>query len=143
MKEYKFKIEGKDYSVSVDNVEDNVANVVVNGVAHTVEMEKSPEFTPAPTAPRPTAQRRPAETATAAPAASASEGKPLKSPLPGVIIDILVKKGDTVKSGQKIILLEAMKMENNIDSDRDGIVLDIKVVKGASVNEGDTLMVIG
>jgi len=139
MKEYKFKVSGKDYTVSVEDVEDNVVNVVVNGTSHTVEMEKTEVVAPAPIA-RKTTQR---QTATAATPAASSEGKPLKSPLPGVIIDFLVKKGDTVKNGQKVVLLEAMKMENNIDSDRDGIVLEIKVAKGASVNEGDVLMVIG
>ena len=138
MKEYKFKVNGKDYTVSVDNVEDNKVDVVVNGTAHKVELEKAPE---APVAvARPTVQRQ-TET-TAAPAASAT-GKALKSPLPGVILDFFVKEGDTVKNGQKVILLEAMKMENNIDADKDGTVLEIKVAKGDSVNEGDTLIIIG
>jgi len=139
MKEYKFKVSGKDYTVSVDNVEENVANVVVNGTSHTVEMEKTEVVAPAPVA-RKVVQR---QTETAAAPATSSEGKPLKSPLPGVVIDVLVKKGDTVKNGQKVLLLEAMKMENNIDSDRDGTILEIKTTKGASVNEGDVLMVIG
>ena len=139
MKEYKFKVSGKDYSVSVENVEDNVVNVVVNGTPHTVELEKAPEATAAVA--RPTVQRPTEAAATAA--APAAGGKPLKSPLPGVIIDLFVKKGDVVKSGQKVLLLEAMKMENNIDSDRDGTVLDIKVDKGSSVNEGDVLIIIG
>jgi len=138
MKEYKFKVSGKDYAVSVDNVEENIVNVVVNGVSHTVEMEKT-EMDTVPAA-RPVVQR---QTEAATVSVAASEGKPLKSPLPGVIIDFLVKKGDVVKNGQKVVLLEAMKMENNIDSDRDGTVLEIKVAKGASVNEGDVLMVIG
>ena len=143
MKEYKFKVSGKDYTVSVNDVEDNIVNVVVNGTAHTVELEKAPEVAPAQVA-RPTVAQRSVEAADSASAStSASAGKPLKSPLPGVIIDFLVKEGDTVKSGQKILILEAMKMENNIDADRDGTVLEIKVTKGASVNEGDTLMVIG
>ena len=139
MKEYKFKLRGKDYTVSVNSVEENIVNLVVNGAAHTVELEKAPEV--APTVARPTVQR-PAATSTET-SAPATGGKPLKSPLPGVIIDFFVKEGDTVKNGQKVLVLEAMKMENNIDADRDGIVKEIKVAKGDSVNEGDTLMIIG
>jgi biotin carboxyl carrier protein len=140
MKEYKFKVSGKDYTVSVDGVEENKVNLTVNGTTHVVELEKAPDAPP-PVA-RPTVQR-PASAAASAPAASDGGGKPLKSPLPGVILDFYVKVGDTVKNGQKVLLLEAMKMENNIDSDRDGVVKEIKVGKGDSVNEGDVLLIIG
>jgi biotin carboxyl carrier protein len=140
MKEYKFKVSGKDYTVSVDNVEDNKVDVTVNGTKHRVELEKAPEV---PAVVRPTVQRQ-TETVTPAQSSPASTGgKALKSPLPGVVLDFFVKKGDTVKNGQKVVLLEAMKMENNIDADRDGTVLEIKVAKGDSVNEGDTLLIIG
>jgi biotin carboxyl carrier protein len=141
MKEYKFKVNEKDYTVAIDSIEENIVNVVVNNTPYKVELENAMEAPVA--AARPEVQR-PAETApAAAPAAISGEGKPLKSPLPGVILDFYVNVGDTVKNGQKVLLLEAMKMENNIDSDRDGTVLEIKVAKGDSVNEGDTLMVIG
>lgn len=135
MKEYKFKVSGKDYTVSVDGVEENKVNLTVNGTKHIVELEKATEAPP-PVA-RPTVQRP------AAPTVSDNSGKPLKSPLPGVILDLYVKVGDNVKNGQKVLLLEAMKMENNIDSDRDGVVKEIKVGKGDSVNEGDVLLIIG
>ena len=140
MKEYKFKVSGKDYSVSVGNVEENKVDVVVNDKTYAVELEKAPEA--APPVARPVVQR-PTETATSAAAPAGGGGKPLKSPLPGVIIDLYVKVGDAVKNGQKVLLLEAMKMENNIDADRDGKVLEIKVSKGDSVNEGDVLLIIG
>ena len=66
----------------------------------------------------------------------------MKSPLPGVILDIKVKAGDTVKKGQTIIILEAMKMENNINANKDGKVAEIKVNKGDSVLEGTDLVII-
>jgi biotin carboxyl carrier protein len=66
----------------------------------------------------------------------------VKSPLPGVILDIKVKEGDTVKRGQTIIILEAMKMENNINANKDGKVAEIKVNKGDSVLEGTDLVII-
>jgi len=141
MKEFKFKVNEKNYTVAINSIEENIVNVVVNNTPYRVVLGNTEEA-PAAVA-RPEVQR-PVETApAAAPAATSREGKPLKSPLPGIILDICVNIGDTVKNGQKIISLEAMKMENNIDSDRDGTVLEIKVAKGDSVNEGDTLMVIG
>jgi len=137
MTEYKFKVDGKDYTVSLDSVEENMVNIVVNGIPHKVELEKAPE---APVVARPAVVRHVKK---AADTAASGGGKPLKSPLPGVILDIFVKVGDTVKSGQKVLLLEAMKMENNIDSDKDGTVLEIKISKGDSINEGDVLLIIG
>jgi biotin carboxyl carrier protein len=136
MKEYKFKISSKDYVVSIDNVEENKVEVTVNGTTHIVELEeKSPEI---PIVARPVVQRPVAAAKT-----TTTNDKPLKSPLPGVILDVFVKVGDVVKNGQKVLLLEAMKMENNIDADRDGVVKEIKVSKGDSINEGDTLIIIG
>ena len=72
-----------------------------------------------------------------------SAGTAGKSPLPGVIVDLKVREGDQVNAGQHLLILEAMKMENNIDADRDGIVVELKVNKGDSVLEGDTLLTIG
>jgi biotin carboxyl carrier protein len=69
-------------------------------------------------------------------------GGTIKSPLPGVILDIFIRKGDRVSIGQKLIVLEAMKMENNINSDKDGIVQQVNFNKGDSVLEGDTLIII-
>ncbi|MDR1793425.1 MAG: biotin/lipoyl-binding protein [Bacteroidales bacterium] len=138
MKEFKFKISGKEYEVSIDNVEENVVNLTVNGNHHVVELEKEAQATPVakPTVVRPAVQAAPATTT------SGGASVPIKSPLPGIILDIFVKEGDAVKAGQKILLLEAMKMENNIDADKDGIVKSIKVSKGDSVSEGDVLLMI-
>ena len=78
-----------------------------------------------------------------APAAATASGATLKSPLPGVILDVFCKEGDSVKAGQRLFLLEAMKMENNIEADVAGTVKEVKVRKGDSVLEGDILVVIG
>ena len=81
--------------------------------------------------------------ASQSPHSSASTGKSgVKSPLPGVILDIKVNVGDTVKRGQTIIILEAMKMENNINADKDGKITAINVSKGESVLEGTDLVII-
>ncbi|MDR1225519.1 MAG: biotin/lipoyl-binding protein [Prevotellaceae bacterium] len=141
MKEYKLKINGNDYKVAVTNVEDNMATVEVNGSSYRVEMERPGA---APKTPRvvqavavPTGSNQPVKTAPAAVVGA------IKSPLPGVILDVVVKEGDVVKTGQKLLLLEAMKMENSIESDRDGKVTAIKVKKGDSVLEGAELITIG
>ena len=147
MKEYKYTINGKEYKVTIGEVKDNVANVKANGESYKVEMEKKeeapkpvvrPVVKPAAPAPQPAA---PAQAA--APAASKAAGRGVKSPLPGVIIDVKVNVGDQVKKGQTVIILEAMKMENNINADQDGTITAINVKQGDSVLEGTDLVLIG
>ena len=144
MKEYKYKINGNLYNVVIGDIEDNIAHVEVNGTHYTVEMEKKPKAAPAPKpVVRPAA--KPAATPAAAPVAKPAAGggkSGVKSPLPGVILDIKVKEGDEVKKGQTIIILEAMKMENSINADKDGKVTAINVSKGESVLEGTDLIII-
>ena len=145
MKEYKYKINGNLYNVVIGDIEDNIAHVEVNGTHYTVEMEKKPKAAPAP---KPVV--RPAAKPAAAPAAAAPVTKPaaggaksgVKSPLPGVILDIKVNVGDEVKKGQTLIILEAMKMENSINADKDGKIAAINVSKGESVLEGTDLVII-
>ena len=143
MKEYKYKINGNLYNVVIGDIEDNIAHVEVNGTHYTVEMEKKPKAAPAPKpVKRPVAKPTvtPAAAPAAKPAASAKSG--VKSPLPGVILDIKVNVGDEVKKGQTVIILEAMKMENSINADKDGKVTAINVSKGESVLEGTDLVII-
>lgn len=144
MKQYKYKINGNLYNVSVADVEDNKAHVEVNGTPYEIELDKplpSTKSKPAMPAPTPSIKK----TTPIAPVASNSGSSKtgVKSPLPGVIKDIKVQVGDEVKKGQTIVILEAMKMENNINSDKDGKVTEIKVNKGDSVLEGADLIIIG
>lgn len=143
MKEYKYKINGNVYKVAIGDIEDNIAHVEVNGTPYKVEMEKAPKATVKPVV-RPVSTSAPA--APSAPVvkpAAASGGKSgVKSPLPGVILDIKVNVGDAVKKGQVVIILEAMKMENNINADKDGKITAINVNKGDSVLEGTDLVII-
>ncbi len=147
MKEYKYKINGNLYKVTIKDVEENIAHLEVNGTPYEVEMDKpAPKMSAAPApsvAPAKQSLSRPAAPSVgpAAPAAS-SKGSSVKSPLPGIIKDIKVKEGDAVKRGQTILILEAMKMENNINADKDGTVGTIKVNKGDSVLEGTDLITI-
>ena len=142
MKEYKYKINGNLYNVVIGDIEDNIAHVEVNGTHYTVEMEKKPKAAPAP---KPVVRPavKPAAAPAAAPAARPAAAKSgVKSPLPGVILDIKVNVGDEVKKGQTVIILEAMKMENSINADKDGKVTAINVSKGESVLEGTDLVII-
>ena len=142
MKEYKYTIDGNKYEVAINEVNDTTAKVTVNGVEYTVEWEKPVEEKPVvkvqPVAAKPAATTAPAAT----PAAAPVSGKALKTPLPGVIIDVKVKVGDTVKKGDTVVVLEAMKMENNINADRDGKVVAIQVAKGDTVADGAALVVL-
>ncbi len=146
MKEYKFKINGNDYNVAINSTNGKLADVTVNGVSYQVEMENAmPAAAPVQAAPAaaPVAAPQAAPVQAAAPAAKpAGEGKPVTSPLPGVIIEVSVKEGDTVAAGQKVAVLEAMKMENEIQADRAGVVTKINVNKGDSVLEGAAIVTI-
>lgn len=132
MKRYNIKIGNNGYTVEVKSVENGFARVNVNGKDIEVAIEK--EIVAAP-ARKEAAASSPAAIETAAPAMN-TNGQCITSPLPGTIISILVKEGDAVKYGQKIAVLEAMKMENEILSDRNGTVTKVYVTKGDTVPEG-------
>ena len=151
MSQYKFKINGKEFEVAVNSIENNIASVNVNGVEYSVELEAGldgslsssavslRETPPSVAGPLPLSMPRVAaaseESSRPAPATSGA-GKKIVSPLPGVIIDVCVNVGDTVKRGQKIAVIEAMKMENDILAESDGTVSAIYVKKTDSVLEG-------
>lgn len=143
MKTYRFKINGNDYEVTVNTVEGGVADVTVNGTPYKVEMENASAAAPAvQTAPAVPVKQTVAPVQ-AAPAPAAGAGKSLTSPLPGVIVSVNVNVGDVVKTGQTVAVLEAMKMENDIQAECDGTVTAVKVAKGDSVLEGAVIVTIG
>ena len=146
MKEYKYKINGNEYNVAVEELEGNKANVTVNGKSYEVELDKPTKPAVSKPVSRPAAAAAPAAAPTAAPApkaAPAAGGAGIKAPLPGVILDIKVKVGDAVTKGQTVAILEAMKMENNINADREGTVVSINVEKGQSIAEGTDIITLG
>ena len=145
MKEYKYKINGENYNVTIHEVNDTTAQVEVNGVTYNVEWEKPETPKPVVIAKPAAPAAKPAAAPTAAPAPAAPSttgGFAIKTPLPGVIIDVKVNVGDTVAKGDTVVILEAMKMENNINSDRDGKVVSIAVAKGDTVADGAVLVVL-
>jgi biotin carboxyl carrier protein len=140
MKSYTFKIGGKRYDVAIGPAEGKTLAVNVNGADYTVELENAPETVPAaPVQPAPAAQA-----ATPAPAAkpAPTAGETVTTPMPGVIIEICVREGQAVKAGQKVAVLEAMKMENEITASKAGTVAQIVVTKGQVVETGSPLVVI-
>ncbi len=146
MKNFKFTIQGNKYDVNIINVEDNIADIEVNGAVYKVEVDKVISQSKTPKLVRsvavPSTDATPSQQKTSSPTTPKGAGF-IKSPLPGVILNVHVKEGEQVKVGAKLITLEAMKMENNINADKDGIIKSIKVKQGDSVLEGDVLIEIG
>jgi biotin carboxyl carrier protein len=148
MDTYKFNIQGNKYSVEINKVDGKMIELEVNGTPYTVEMER--EIGSSSTTSKPVIKVVKPEPpkAAAAPVAvpqapqAARSGYQIKSPLPGVILDVYVRPGDTIKPGQHILLLEAMKMENNIDAEKEGVVKEVRVQRNDSVMEGDVLVII-
>ena len=162
MKTYKYKVQGVDYEVEITDVEGTIARVNVNGIPFEIEMQKPinaakhPELAatrasaaapvaaqPAEKPQAPAAQPAAPVAAKPQPAAPAGTGTPVKAPLPGTINAINVKVGDTVAVGQVVIVLEAMKMQNNIEAEQAGTVTSILVNQGDTVMEGAVMLTIG
>jgi len=145
MKKFKFTINGNQYVADILSIDDNIAEVDVNGKIYTVEVDRSIPVSKTPKLVRtvavPSTDSHPSIAKTSSPSALKGSGN-IKSPLPGVILTLHVNEGDSVKIGQKLITLEAMKMENNINCDKEGTVSSIKVKQGEQVMEGDLLIVI-
>lgn len=128
MRKFNITVNGKSYDVAVEELGGNTAPA------------SAPVAAPAPVAAAPAPVAAPAAApAPAAPAAVAGDGTKVEAPMPGTIIDVKVSVGDTVKAGQPIVILEAMKMENDIVAPIDGTVTSILVKKGDTVNSNDAI----
>ncbi len=142
-RKFSIKIHGNEYAVEINKVDDGVASVEVNGTVYDVQYEVEKRTTKTPTLVRTpvyhTAEERPKKTS----APDATKGRTVKAPLPGVILELRIKEGDAVKAGDVLMIMEAMKMENNIVAPGDGTVQSLKVAKGDNVLEGDPLVEIG
>ena len=126
MKKFKYTIDGKEYKVEIGEVVDNIAQVNVNGDDFQVEMEAQPEPEKQKVVlNKPVADD--AENEETSSATNVNTDKAIKAPLPGTITEINVAVGDEVKAGDTILVLEAMKMANNIEAEKDGKVTAICV----------------
>jgi biotin carboxyl carrier protein len=151
-KKYQYKVQGVDYEVDIEEVEGNIAKVNVNGIPFEVELQQPINAAKHPSMVKPKVAA-PAVAPAAAPQASAAQpapsaqpaanGTPLKAPLPGTISTVNVKVGDQVSAGDTVVVLEAMKMQNNIEAENSGTVTAINVSPGDSVMEGAVLLTIG
>lgn len=148
MKKFKFTVNGKEYAVEVKSCEGENAEVVVNGTQYQVKYEREEEEVKT-TFVAPKRQAAPkagkVEAAVAAPQAAAPAGDGFKAvaPLPGTVQQIYVNVGDAVKRGQKLMMYEAMKMENNFLAEVDGTIKEVKVRVGDNIIQGAVLFVIG
>lgn len=163
MAKYQYKVKGVDYEVEIQDIEGNIANVTVNGIPFEVEMKQpvkagkqkfrienevrsdkggASSADSAKTSPSSTTTAANTEPAASKKASASAGGKPVVAPLPGTINDIKVKVGDKVSAGDTVVILEAMKMQNNIEAETSGTVASINVNKGDAVMEGDTLVTI-
>ena len=151
---YQYTVKGIDYEVEIQDIEGNIANVTVNGIPFEVEMKlpvkagkqkvklseerrvKSEESNSSSSA------TNASSATTTQPAAATASGKPVVAPLPGTINEIKVKVGDKINAGDTVVILEAMKMQNNIEAETSGTITSINVNKGDAVMEGDPLVTI-
>ena len=144
-KEYKYRINGIKFNVVVDEPKDNTVHVEVNGVPYTVELDKAKEAKPV-LSPVKKPEKAPrtdrGEKVVATPTAPSSGGFVVKAPLPGTIMSIPVKVGDTISSGATLCVLEAMKMENDIHSPKSGVVKQILVSVGDAVPQDGDIMIL-
>ncbi len=137
MKNFKFTISGNTYEVEIKNFEGTMADIEVNGTLYSVEVHREVKKTKTPTLVRaelPPSNKEKIE----------KRGKglpePVTAPLPGSIVEIMVRPGDVIKKGQVLLVMEAMKMENRIRAEKDGVVENVKVTKGENVLQGDILI---
>lgn len=145
LKEYKYKINGIKFNVGVGEVVDNTVQVMVNGTPYTVELDKAPQqkvTVAAHKAPAAAPRTEQGEKVISAPVPAAGSASAVKSPLPGTIMSFTVKEGDTVKAGDTVCVLEAMKMENDVHTAKGGIVKKILVGVGDAILEGTDIMII-
>ena len=142
MKTYKYTINGTKYEVAIGEIADNIATVCVNGEEFKVEMEPEAEPEKKKVVVKTGVATEPAQVAPAEGGAAVNTNNALKAPLPGVITEIKVAVGDTVNAGDVVIVLEAMKMANNLEAEKAGKVTAILVSQGASVMEDTPLIVI-
>ena len=154
MSKYQYKVQGVDYDVDINEIDGNIAKVTVNGIDFEVEMKEPiggarPQISRVKPTSKPAAPATPSAAAVSpvpapAPApAPAGAGTPTLAPLPGTITGVNVKVGDAVKKGDTVVVLEAMKMQNNIEAECDGTVTSVAVNVGDAVMEGATLVTIG
>ncbi len=137
MKTFKFKIKGQKYDIAVNESDEDHLEVDVNGTTYKVEVEQASTIKKTPKLVRKPVAKKPGEGTFKK---AEGGGHKVKAPLPGSIMKINVKPGDSVIKGQTLLVMEAMKMENNIQSEKEGTIKELKVKEGDSVLQDDVLI---
>ncbi len=140
MKKYSFTINGTKYEVGIKDMEDNIASIEVNGTPYNVEIHQEVKKVKTPKLVRQEVKHQPGEGSIVK--KEGAGGFVVEAPLPGNIFKLLVKEGDIVKRGDVLLIVEAMKMENNIMAEKDGVIQNLKIREGDSVLQNDPMMVI-
>ena len=144
MREYVLSIEGKDYKAEIKEITSEFARILVNGKEYKIEIKefghKSTGIQSVKRAETPIRETKPEKGEIEKPKINSTDSGTIKAPLPGLILDIFVKIGDTVKAGQDLFVMESMKMENQVQAPHDGTVAKIYINRGDSVAEGDMLL---
>ncbi len=136
MKKFDFTIRGNKYKVEIKDIEDNIATLDVNGTCFEVEIHKEVKTVKTPKLVRKEVKLKPGEGMIK----KSDKGNVVKSPLPGNIFKINVSVGGSVKKGEVLLIMEAMKMENNVLAEKDGTIKEIKVKEGEAVLQNDVLL---
>ncbi len=136
MKKFNFKIGGNKYGVHIKTIEDNIAHIDVNGTSYEVELDQEQKVTKTPTIVRKVVPSKEEKIQKK----EIGSATPIKAPLPGKILSISIKNGDVVKKGDVVMVMEAMKMENNVLATQNGVIENLKVQIGDTVLEGDVLL---
>jgi glutaconyl-CoA/methylmalonyl-CoA decarboxylase subunit gamma len=142
---YQLTIDKKNYDVDINQDKVGALKVTVNNRTYTVTLQTPPAHfgeQTAQTAQSLPVRKAPAPAAASAPAKVSAGSGALTAPIPGLVLEIKVKVGDTVQTGQTVVTMEAMKMENNLTAHMSGTVEKILVQKGSEVATGDELMII-
>jgi glutaconyl-CoA/methylmalonyl-CoA decarboxylase subunit gamma len=140
MKKFKFAINGNNYEVEILGFEDNIAKVEVNGTMYDVEIQKDLKVPKTPTLVRAEAPKPTLKETKIPKNIMRTTNMAIKAPLPGTIISVLVKAGDKVGIGDKLLTMEAMKMENNVLSEKAGTIRVVNVKPGDTVMQNDILV---
>jgi glutaconyl-CoA/methylmalonyl-CoA decarboxylase subunit gamma len=138
MKKFEFTINGNKYEVNLKDVEENIAHIEVNGTDYSVEIHREIKMNKTPRLVRSEVRTRPNEGHIVK--KGSAGGYQVMAPLPGSIFKMLVKEGDEVKKGDVLLIMEAMKMENNVMSEKEGVVKSVRVKVGDNVLQNDVLI---
>jgi len=141
MGEYILNVNGKDYKVNVKSIEDSIADIEINGKALKVNIKQMGEPIKKAAPKRSTIKEAPKETSSPQPSSGAV--RKVNAPLPGIILNVMIREGETVREGQDMLIMEAMKMENSIQAPFAGKIVKVNVKRDDTVQEGDSLVEIG